>query len=203
MAARGYEGMAYTEIGFRHLGSKKPLATVDDLRRTRIRSMPAPAYVRFWKLAGVPAFGIGTPEVVPRLEQGELDGFDSAITMMFASSFHLYVKHLTLTGHTFQPGIALLGPAARRRIPPGLLPRIAESMEAEIKESVRRVREVEKALVESLPQVGINVVAAPPAITAHLRSHAGTVRAEWRKTATPAGRKLLETLEKLVASGPG
>ncbi len=203
MAARGYEGMAYTEIGFRHLGSKKPIATLEDLRRTRIRSMPAPAYMRFWKLAGVPAFGIGSPEVVPRLEQGELDGFDSAITMMFASSFHLYIKHLTLTQHTFQPGIALLGPSARKRIPAALLPRISESMEAEIRESVRRVREVEKALLASLPQVGITVVAAPPAVAAHLRTHAVTVRAEWRKTATPAGRKLLDTVEKLLAQGPG
>ncbi len=203
MAARGYEALAYTEVGFRHLGTKKPIATLDDLRKARIRTMPAPAYARFWKLAGVPAVGMGTPDVVGRLEQGELDGFDSAITMMFAASLHLYIKHLTLTGHTFQPGIALLGPEARKRIPPSVLPHVFEGMAAEIKESIRRVREVELGLLASLPGVGVAVVPALPAVLEHLRTHAVTVRAEWRKAATPTGKRLFDTIAKLLAASRG
>ena len=203
LAARSYEGIGYSAVGFRHLWTKRPIGSLDDLRKLRIRSMPAPTYERFWKLAGVPAVAIGVPEVAPLLEQGALDGFEQAITFTFASSWHQYVKHLALTAHIFQPGVALIGPQGRARLPKGAAATMLAGVEVDIKESLRRVREVDRGLLASLPGVGVAVAPPPPELVRDLKAHAATVRAEWRKTAPPAGKKLYDTIEKLLAAARG
>ena len=203
LAARGYEGVGWSAVGFRHLWTKRPIGSLDDLRKLRIRSMPTPTYERFWKLAGVSAVAMGVPEVAPLLEQGSLDGFDQAITFTFASSWHQYVKHLTLTAHIFQPGVAVIGPQGRSRIPKSALPTLTVGVDLITKESLHRVREVDRGLLSSLPGVGVAVVPAPAGLVNDLKVHAGTVRTEWRKTATPAGKKLYDAIQKLLAAARG
>lgn len=203
LAARGYEGVGYTAVGFRHLWTKKPIGSLEDLRKQRIRSMPTPTYERFWKLAGVPAVAMGVPEVASLLEQGSLDGFDQAITFTFASSWHQYVKHLTLTSHIFQPGVALIGPEGRARVPKPLLAGLTAGIDVVIADSLKRVREVDRGLLSSLPGVGVSVTPAPAGLASDLKTHAATVRTEWRKTATPAGKKLYDAIDKILAAGRG
>ncbi len=203
LAARGYEGVGWTAVGFRHVWTKKPIGSLDDLRKLRIRSMPTPIYERFWKLAGVSAVAMGVPEVAPLLEQGGLDGFDQAITFTFASSWHQYVKHLTLTAHIFQPGVAVIGPQGRSRIPKSALPTLTAGVDLITKESLHRVREVDRGLLSSLPGVGVAVVPAPAGLVGDLKTHAATVRTEWRKTATPTGKKLYDAIQKLLAAARG
>ena len=200
LAARGWEGLAYMPVGFRSLGTKRPVTSLADLRKMHIRTQPFATCERFWKLAGVPAVGLGAAQVQPQLEQGTLDGFESAMTFMFASGWHTYIKHLTLTQHAFQPGLTLLGPAARKRIPARLLPRLTDGLDALIKQGFRRVPEVEQGLLASLPGLGVGVTPPPEALATELRRHAAVLRVEWRRAATPAGRTLLDFVEKRLAA---
>lgn len=200
LGGRGYEGLAYMPVGFRNLGTKRPIATIAELRRLRLRTQPFPSYERFWQLAGVPAVGLAAGQVAQQLEQGLLDGIEAPLVFMFASAWHTYIKQLTLTAHTFQPGLTLLGAAARARLPSRQRARMLDGMDGLIRQAFRRVPEVEKGLLETLPSLGVAVVEPAPALVAELRKPALVLRAEWRKGATPAGRALLDLVERKLAA---
>lgn len=195
---RGYLLAALSSVGFKHLGTQKPVTTLAELRRVRLRSQPSPMQERLWTLAGIPHRPIGQTRVLDELAAGTVDGFDAAVTWMFAASWHTHIKHLTLSAHIYQAGMFVVGPAALARLSPAQRDSLRAG-EAMGWENVRDVRAVERSLLETLPGMGVAIHSMPPALRAELEGAALGLRAEWRKTATRDGKKLLQAIEAEVA----
>lgn len=195
VAERGYRAAVYTSIGFRHLGSRQPLGSLADLRAVRFRAQPSPLHDRMWKLLGARATPIGLPQVAHALERNEVDGFDSALVWMFGAGWHQHIKQLTLSRHIYQPGIVLFGPGALAKLPAALHDLAFENGDQVARDNVRAVREIERSLIEQLPGLGVEVKPIAPALRAELKAALGPMRDEWRKRATPAGRRFLDAIE--------
>lgn len=88
-----------TVYGIRHLLSRDPVATPEDLSGVKIRVQNSPMYVEAISAMG----GVPTPmslgDVYPALAQGMVDGVENPPPVLFGGKFHEVVKHLNLTGH--------------------------------------------------------------------------------------------------------
>ncbi len=200
---RGYGLLGLSEVGFKHLGTRKPVSTVADLKALRFRSQPSALQAQMWELLGVPHRPIGQVETLEPLAGGSIEGVDSTIIWMFVSSWHLHVKHVTLTGHLFQPGLILLGPAGREKIPPRLLGGLSRGWRAVARRGVEATRKAERDLLDSLPGTGVQVHGMPGALGRDFRQLTRPLHAEWRSKASPAGRALLDQLARdRVTSSP-
>lgn len=198
-SARGWEALSYTAVGFRHLATRRPIATLAELRKVRIRSMSTPVYEQFWRRVGIPAVGAATPEVAPMFERGEIQGFDSPLTLLFASSWHDFVKQVMLTGHVFQPGVVLLSPRGAKMIPKAMRAGWVDGIERLGQENLHSSWAIERELAASLPKLGVAVVPMPTEIREAFEAEARLVREDWRKRATPAGRRVLDEIVRELA----
>ena len=206
---RGLTYLGFTHVGFRHLGTKTPVTTLAELRRLRLRSQPNPVHAELWKALGVRHVPVGLPDVPRELEAGTVDAFDSAIVWMFATGWHVFVKHLTRTAHIYQPGVCLLGAAARARLPAPVVRRLERAFDLSalrltdlgICVNCAAARRIEGELATSLPGMGIAVHDVDADLRARMEQLAEPVRAGWRKAATPRGRALLDAVVSVLAKG--
>ena len=198
-ASHGYTIVAYTSIGFRHLGTPRPVASLADLRTLRLRSQPSALHARMWDLLGVKHTPIGLPLVSGALDRREVDSFDAALVWMFGAGWHQHIKTLTLTGHIHQPGMVVLGPQAVAKVPAAMRASLGQGGEVVAHDNVRRVREIEQQLLRQLPGMGVAVTRPTPAFSGELRQALAPMRPEWRKTASPVGKKLYDAVDKELA----
>lgn len=201
--SHGLRYMAFTHVGFRHLGSKVPVATLADLQKLKLRSQPNAVHGDLWRALGVRHTPLALPDVVREMEAGRIDAFDSATVWMFATGWHLQVRHLTLTAHIYQPGVCLLGPGAGR-LAPAQRARLERGHRLD---AMRRsdigvcvgcatARQVEQDLLGALPGTGVTVTPVAPALRAEMERRAAPVQARWRAAASPLGRALLDDIAK-------
>ena len=87
-------------LGFRHFYTKKPVATIDDMKHLRMRVPNIPLYINFAKECGISGQPMPFAEVTGALDQGVIDGGDSPLSDIVSIKMYETTPHITLTGHT-------------------------------------------------------------------------------------------------------
>lgn len=107
----GMIGMAFGENGFRHLTtSSRNLATPEDAKGLKIRTMENKFHMLAWTAAGVLPTPMAFSEVPTALQQGVVDGQENPISIILANNFDQLQENLYLTGHVYSPGILVGNP---------------------------------------------------------------------------------------------
>jgi TRAP-type C4-dicarboxylate transport system substrate-binding protein len=106
---RGLVFGMWMEYGFRSWYTKRgPIRKPADLKGLRLRSRPMDTAQReLFKLFELTPVRLGITEVVENLQRERLDGFESTLIDAAASSWYREVKHLTLSEHSYQPGLVV------------------------------------------------------------------------------------------------
>ena len=86
-------------LGFRHFYTKKPIATVDEVKGLRMRVPNIPLYTNFAKEAGISGQPMPFAEVPSALDQGVIDGGDSPLADIVSLKMYEITPNITLTGH--------------------------------------------------------------------------------------------------------
>lgn len=95
----------WSENGFRHFGSKTKITKPDDIKGRKMRSQESFPHLEMWKAFEAAAQSIPTGEVAANLKSGNVEGFDQSLLYATAGGWHLYIKHLTVSAHIYQPGM--------------------------------------------------------------------------------------------------
>ena len=94
--------LAYTPLGFRHFTTgKKAIATPDDLKGLKIRTMTSKLQMAGVKQLGAAPTPIPYSEVFTSLQQGVIDGQENPIMNIYDSKFYEVQKFMTLTNHNY------------------------------------------------------------------------------------------------------
>jgi C4-dicarboxylate-binding protein DctP len=99
----GVEFVAYGETGFRHILSKRPVASLDDLKGLKIRVPELRIWVDFWRRLGANPTPLPYSEQYSALSTGVIDGLDSDFFSIVGFKWHEQAKNVTLTSHWFLP----------------------------------------------------------------------------------------------------
>lgn len=102
--SKGLVGLGYWDLGFRHLtNSKRAVTKLEDMQGLKVRVIQSPIYLETFSALGANPVPMAFPEVYTGLEQHTIDGQENPLTVIERSKFFEVQKHLSLTGHIFNP----------------------------------------------------------------------------------------------------
>jgi TRAP-type transport system periplasmic protein len=105
---KGLIGLAYWEHGYRDVtNSKRPVAKWEDLQGLKIRVIQIPIFIDIFNGLGANAVPMPFPEVYTALEQGAVDGQETALPTIETSKFDEVQQYLSTTHHVYDPLVVL------------------------------------------------------------------------------------------------
>ena len=87
--------------GPRHLTTKTPVTTLDQLQGMTIRTPTAETMLDTWNALGARAEALPFTEVYSALEQGVIDGQENPLETTYFNSLHEVAPHITETAHVY------------------------------------------------------------------------------------------------------
>lgn len=118
MPARNLVGLAWGDIGFRHMTANKPLRTTDDMRGLKLRAQNNPIHLAAYRALGAQPTVVGFNELYAALQTGVVDANEQPISIHVASRFFEVQKHLTMTGHLVASALFVISPSVFSRLAP-------------------------------------------------------------------------------------
>jgi tripartite ATP-independent transporter DctP family solute receptor len=159
----GFEGLAFSENGFRHItNGKRPIHTVKDVADLKIRVMESLIHETLWRAFGAVPVAIGSLEKVRQdLRSGAVDGQENPLSAIWENGFYRGQKYLSLTGHVYSSHIGVAGLTWYRKLPAADQKIIRESMEEAAKYERKWNRANEAGFLAKLKTAGLVVDEAP------------------------------------------
>ena len=99
MSERGLIGLAFGDIGFRHMTGPRALDTVAALQGVKLRSQNNPIHLSAYRALGFEPSVVGFNELYAALQTGVVEANEQPLSIHVASRFYEVQSHLTLTGH--------------------------------------------------------------------------------------------------------
>lgn len=156
--ARGFKFGLWAENGFRSWFTKDtPIRTPDDMEGLRMRSQEARVHLETYRALGASPVPIDVTNVLTSLQTGVVDGFDNTPLFAFAASWYQAARHLTLSQHSYQPGIVVYSKSWYDGLPADLqqvLDNVPEEHTTTGRQGVRRMSPI---LIRNLERFGIQV----------------------------------------------
>jgi tripartite ATP-independent transporter DctP family solute receptor len=102
MDKKGFHGLGYLELGFRSFtNSNKPLESLADFKGLKIRSAANPSQIAAWKAIELSPIPLAWGEIYTSLQQGLINGQESAIDSIYTQRFYEVQNYLSLTNHVY------------------------------------------------------------------------------------------------------
>ena len=109
MEAKGLNGLAYWENGFRHLtNSAHEVKLPADVKGLKIRVMQNPIHLATWKALGANPTPMPFSELFTAMQQKTVDGQENPIPTIYLSKYNEVQKFVTLTGHVYTPHLLII-----------------------------------------------------------------------------------------------
>ena len=122
-------------LGFRHFYTKKPVATIDDMKHLRMRVPNIPLYINFAKECGISGQPMPFAEVTGALGQGVIHGGDSPLSDIVSIKMYETTPEITLTGHLLRHPL----PVHQRKVLP-VPARTGQEVDRRSRQAFRRLR---------------------------------------------------------------
>ncbi len=193
--ARGFHFGFWAENGFRSWFTKDtPIRAPSDLEGLRMRSQEAPVHLETYRAFGANPVPIDVTNVLTSLQTGVVDGFDNTPLFAFATSWYQAANHLTLSRHSYQPGIVVYSKTWYESLPEdlqGILDSIPQSL---VVSGRQGVRQMEPILLRNLARRGITIHEPTAAERAAFVAASRAVPDRVARKAGRNGRALLRAL---------
>lgn len=105
MEERGLAGMGFLELGFRSFTGNRPLDSLEAFDGFRMRSADNPVQIAAWRSIGAVPLPLAWGEIYSSLQQGLIDGQESALSSMVVERFYEVQSDVSLTGHIYWPEV--------------------------------------------------------------------------------------------------
>ncbi len=190
---KGLIGLAYYELGFRHLtNGKRAINKVSDVEGLKLRVIPNPINVDWVKALGANPTPLPFPELYAALEQGAVDGQENPIPTINSAKLYEVQKHIALTAHQYNPQSVIISKkfwdtlnAAEKKI-------VADAAAESAKFQRETARNLEASLLANLKKNGMQVTQLPESEMSILRDKMRPVTA---KHGVSVGQDLVKELQ--------
>ncbi|MBE0532492.1 MAG: TRAP transporter substrate-binding protein [Rhodospirillales bacterium] len=161
----GVEFVAYAEVGFRHLLTKRKVVALDELSGLKIRVPELRIWIDFWKGLGANPTPLPYAEQYNALSTGVIDALEADFFSIKGFKWFEQAKHLTLTYHWFLPKAVRVNAKWLDALPDDLRKLVRDSAKAVFAEQRAQNRARAGQALQELKDLGTNVypVASPEA----------------------------------------
>lgn len=175
---KGVTALRYYEYGNRILLLKNKIESMDDFNGQKIRVMGAPVLVDQINAWGGTGVAMGVPELYPALEQGTIDGLESASMFFYAMKYHELANYLLMEPKGAEVTIFMGNKEWLDSLPEDLRQAVYD-VAAEITEDVHTyARENDELSVTKMQEEGIEVIESSPEFHEQLVNATDTVYSE-------------------------
>lgn len=121
MLAAGFHNLGFLDNGFRHISNnRKPINSVEDLKGLKIRTLPTPVHIAFFKALGAAPTPLDWSELFEALRTGVVDAQENPPSMTYTAKFYEVQKFYSLTGHVNEVGAFVMSKTFYDKLPADL-----------------------------------------------------------------------------------
>lgn len=167
---KGLVGLAYYELGFRHItNSKRPITKVEDIAGLKLRVIPNPINVDWVSALGANPTPLPFPELYAALEQKAVDGQENPVATIKGAKLFEVQKHITLTNHQYNPQSVVISKKFWDSLSAGDRKILQEAATESVAYQRTQSRAALQAGLEDLKKGGMQVSELPAAEVTKLR----------------------------------
>jgi TRAP-type C4-dicarboxylate transport system substrate-binding protein len=173
MAARGFVVLNWGDAGWVHFFAQRPVVRPGDLRARKLFVWAGNNVgLDLFRRAGMNAVPLAVTDVLPSLQAGLIDAFDT--TPLAALAFQWFAKAPHMTDLQWAPlvGATVISRAAWERIPADLRPALLAAARDAAAARREEIRRLDREVVAEMQKYGLRVVPVP-----------ADARAEWQASA--------------------
>ncbi len=173
MAAKGFVVLNWGDAGWVHIFAKRPVVRPDDLKARKLFVWAGDSVtLDLYRGAGMNAVPLAVTDVLPGLQAGLIDAFDT--TPLAALAFQWFAKAPHMTDLKWAPlvGATVIARATWERIPADLRPALLTAAREAAAARRDDIRRMEGEAVGVMQKYGLQVVAVTP-----------EARAQWQRSA--------------------
>lgn len=187
---KGIVGLAYGFNGFRHLtNSRRPIATLGDMKALKIRVPSIPMYLSLFKQWGADPSPMNFGDLIVALREGGMDGQENPLHVIVSRNLYEMQKYLTLWEYSFDPLVFCISKI--------VWDRLSSEEQAVIRDAARKacryqrklVMDNEKQHLETLRGKGMEITIPPADSIEQFKTSAQKVYQEYESI---IGKELLE-----------
>lgn len=157
------------QVGARSIYTKKPIASLAELKGVKLRVLPTKAFIDTFNIIGATPTPIPINELYTAVQTGVVDGFEHDPGTTIAYKLYEVTNRGFLTRHIYTPMLAYIGKRGLAKIPADLMPAFREAAAEATRISRAEVKDVEVEAVADLKGRGMVYTEVPPAEIAELK----------------------------------
>lgn len=174
VSKRGIRLLGVYNVGVRHIMSKKPVKSIDDLNGLKIRTMQSKYHMAAFNAFGANATPISYAELYSSLQTGVVDGAEAANTNYFEKKFYEVAPFWGQLGWTILTAPIIMSEKKFASLPADVQKALIEGGNKAAAWEQDYYASVDKERLESLKSVGvtISVLDTAPFLEAAAKVHA-------------------------------
>lgn len=181
--ANGYEAMGWTEVGFSYAYGTTPIATLDQLRATKVWGLDSPMLIELCAAANIASIPANVTDVLTALSTGSLETVFGPPTAAVAVQWHTKIRYYNTMRLTYAVGGIFLSTAGWNLLPPAHRETVKTALDRHCRLLTPKVRHSDIEALEFLRAQGVAPEEETPA-----------VRAAFEQVANAALKKVVGTV---------
>jgi tripartite ATP-independent transporter DctP family solute receptor len=195
-ARQGLAILGWWEAGFRHVSnSVRPIVKPDDIKGLKLRTLPSPVHVAFFRKLGAIPTPMDWAEVIPALQQSVIHGQENPPSVMYPYRVFEFQKFYSLTGHSNDPTLMVGSVSGLARLPKDVQDAIRQSADEATAFERQIADDYNRDIMGKLGQV-IKINEVPADTLAHFRRTAQTVYQEAYGELGADGKAIVDEIVK-------
>ncbi|MBA2254501.1 MAG: TRAP transporter substrate-binding protein [Chloroflexi bacterium] len=138
--------------GWRDTYGNKKISSAEDLKGMKLRTLQSPAYVQFFQALGAVPTPLAFGEVYLALQQGTLDGAETALPSMYDAKHYEVSKYVAQTHHGLSSVAWVIAEATWKKLPADIQGVVVacdkEATDQQITEQIADATRIDKELQE-------------------------------------------------------
>jgi tripartite ATP-independent transporter DctP family solute receptor len=192
LKAKGFRLIGFFSAGTRHIMTKKPVASMEDLNGMKIRTMQTPAHLDAFRNFGANPTPMAYTELYGALETGVVDGAEAANTNYDAKKFYEVAPNWAILGWLELVAPVIMGEDRFKALPEDVQTALMEAGAEAASYQRKTYRESDQKRYDDLVKKGVNVTKPDDK---PFRAQAAKVYATYVKT--DEQKKLLDLLKSV------
>jgi TRAP-type C4-dicarboxylate transport system substrate-binding protein len=167
----------------------------EDIRGLKLRTLPSPVHVAFFRKLGAIPTPMDWAEVMPALQQGVIDGQENPPAVMYPYRVFEFQKFYSLTGHSNDPTMFVASAASLAKLPKDVQDAIMKAAREATVFERKTADDYNRDIMGKLSQV-IKINPVPEETLAQFRKTAQTVYQEAYGDLGADGKAIVDEIVK-------
>lgn len=198
LESRGLVAAAFYPYGDRILLLKFPVKAMDDFKGKKVRVMGAKVLqneIKAWGGAGIP---MDVPELYTALQQGVIDGLESAAQFFYMLKYFQVADHIFTEPKGAEVTIFMMNKKWLENLPADLRDIVLNAAKEIVPAATEFSRTTEKDAMAKMAAAGVKVLDASPDLRQKLKNASTAVHETFLKD-NPDAKPIYERLKKAIA----